>query len=36
LETVQKIVITEMEGVVSLKIPLKVEYGYGNNWLEAH
>ena len=26
----------EMEGAVSLSIPLKVEWSYGKNWYEAH
>ncbi|MBI3784829.1 MAG: DNA polymerase I [Deltaproteobacteria bacterium] len=30
------VVREEMEGVVSLKVPLKVELGMGNNWAEAH
>ncbi len=25
-----------MENVVKLKVPLKVDYGYGRNWLSAH
>jgi len=36
LETVKKLVIEEMEGVVKLKAPLKVDTGTGNNWAEAH
>jgi DNA polymerase-1 len=36
LEEIQEIVINEMENVISLKVPLKVDYGVGNNWLEAH
>lgn len=36
LEKVQKIVISEMENVVRLEVPLKVDFGTGNNWLEAH
>jgi DNA polymerase-1 len=35
-ETVKQIVIEEMENVISLRVPLTVEYGEGNNWLEAH
>lgn len=36
LEEIQEIVINEMENVISLTVPLKVDYGVGNNWLEAH
>ncbi len=36
LETVKAIVKKEMEGAVSLKVPLLVDMGTGNNWLEAH
>ena len=36
LEEIKKIVINEMENVISLKVPLNVDYGLGNNWLEAH
>ncbi len=36
LEEIKEIVINEMENVVSLKVPLNVDYGVGNNWLEAH
>jgi DNA polymerase-1 len=25
-----------MENVIMLSIPLKVDIGFGNNWLEAH
>lgn len=35
-ETLRKIVMEEMENVVSLSIPLTVECNYGKNWLEAH
>jgi DNA polymerase-1 len=36
LESVKKIVVSEMQQAVSLKVPLLVEYGVGDNWLEAH
>jgi DNA polymerase-1 len=33
---VEKIVIEEMEGVYNMKVPLKADCGWGDNWLEAH
>ena len=36
LEKVKEIVVTEMENVISLKVPLVVDYGTGENWLDAH
>ncbi|HOK25251.1 MAG TPA: DNA polymerase I [Bacteroidales bacterium] len=36
LELVKEIVISEMTGAASLKVPLKVDWGTGSNWLEAH
>jgi len=36
LEKVSKIVKLEMENAVKLKVPLTVDIGVGNNWLEAH
>ena len=36
LETVKKIVLEEMEGVLPLQVPLIADYGEGSNWLEAH
>ena len=35
-DIVREIVITEMEGVCKLKVPLVAECGIGHNWLEAH
>lgn len=35
-EEIIRIVKSEMEQVVNLKVPLTVEFGTGNNWLEAH
>ena len=36
MEQVREIVRREMEGAFPLAIPLTVEMGEGNNWLEAH
>ena len=36
LDNLRDMVVREMEQVVSLKVPLIVDYGTGNNWLEAH
>ena len=36
LEKVKNIIKEEMEGVITLSVPLKVEIGEGSNWLEAH
>jgi DNA polymerase-1 len=36
IDSFSKMVKKEMEGVVALKIPLKVDLGAGNNWAEAH
>src|SRR5438128_3014222 len=36
IERVRKIVVEEMEQVVSLAVPLKVDVGVGRNWREAH
>lgn len=35
-DTVQQIVIEEMENAYILAVPLKADCGKGNNWLEAH
>jgi DNA polymerase-1 len=36
LEQVKAIIKTEMEGAFPLRVPLKVDIGIGQNWLEAH
>lgn len=36
LEKVKRIVQEEMEGAIQLQVPLKVDMGVGDNWLEAH
>lgn len=36
LEKLKEIVISEMSGAAILDVPLKVEWGTGKNWLEAH
>ena len=36
LEAIKALVKEEMEGVVKLYIPLKVDIGVGKNWAEAH
>ncbi len=35
-EKVQNIVVSEMENAFQLSVPLKADYGWGKNWLEAH
>ena len=35
-EVMEELVRSEMEGVVSLEVPLKVDIGIGGNWAEAH
>ena len=35
-EKVQQIVIEEMEKAYTMQVPLKADYGWGSNWLEAH
>lgn len=35
-EKVQNIVVSEMENAFPLSVPLKADYGWGKNWLEAH
>lgn len=36
IEKVREILVSEMEGVIRLNVPLTVECNYGNTWLEAH
>jgi DNA polymerase I len=36
LEEIKQIVKHEMENAIKLKVPLLVDIGTGNNWLEAH
>lgn len=36
LDELKKIVKNEMESAIKLKVPLIVDMGTGNNWLEAH
>jgi DNA polymerase-1 len=36
VERVRKIVVEEMERVLTLAVPLKVDVGVGRNWREAH
>jgi len=36
LEELKKLVIDEMTNSARLDVPLKVDWGTGNNWLEAH
>ncbi len=36
LEQVKALIKTEMEGAFALCVPLKVDIGVGQNWLEAH
>ena len=35
-ETMYQIVKGEMENVYNFAVPLKVDIGFGLNWLEAH
>ncbi len=36
IETVKAMLVSQMENVVSLSVPLTVECNYGKNWLDAH
>ena len=35
-EKAEKIVLEEMQGAFSMKVPLVADCGWGQNWLEAH
>ena len=35
-DIVKSIVVSEMENVCKMRIPLIAECGFGDNWLEAH
>ena len=36
VETASKLIKTEMESAIETQVPLLVEVGVGDNWLEAH
>ena len=36
LEKLKEMVLFEMSNAVKLDVPLKVDWGTGNNWFEAH
>jgi DNA polymerase-1 len=36
LEELKTLIKTEMESAYKLEVPLEVEVGVGQNWLEAH
>jgi DNA polymerase-1 len=36
LEEIKILVKNQMEKAADLSLPLEVEIGYGDNWLEAH
>jgi DNA polymerase I len=36
VEQVQRLVRESMEGVMALRVPLRVDLGTGANWAEAH
>ena len=36
VEAVSELLRTQMEGVLSLWVPLQVDVGVGGNWREAH
>jgi DNA polymerase-1 len=36
IESLRALVKTEMEGVLEMSVPLKVDISWGNNWSEVH
>ncbi|MBR5431519.1 MAG: DNA polymerase I, partial [Bacteroidales bacterium] len=36
VEALKKLVVSQMENVIKLSVPLTVECNYGKNWIEAH
>ena len=36
IDNIKNIVINEMQNAIQLKVPIKVDYNFGENWLEAH
>ena len=36
IDIVKKIIIDNMENVIQMDVPLKVDIGFGDNWLVAH
>ena len=36
VDRLQAMVVAEMEGAMELAVPLKVDWGYGPSWYEAH
>lgn len=35
-DELKNLVVSEMENVITLSVPLKAEFGFGKSWLEAH
>ena len=35
-DAMQKLVLEEMQNAFAMSVPLVADYGWGNNWLEAH
>ena len=35
-EQMEKLVVHEMENAIQLDVPIKVDIGNGENWLDAH